>query len=115
MEGKEVQEVKKEVQEVENKIHKNCIYKLKDGKRLDGIIESVSKHVIVQGFSRKPLGGINSIYCVYSHIDINSLDYVSNIINYHIMEYEDFKDYFELFTNREGISNKIIELNSVLL
>ena len=55
-----------------------CVYKLKEGKSLNRIQEMFSEYVYVDDFARNPLDD-EVLYAVYRYIDIETLDWGSQI------------------------------------
>jgi len=89
---------------------KHCIYKLKDGKSTGYMEELLSEYVIVEEFAINPLDGDKIMQCVYKHIHIEDMEYISNILGYCVLPCDVFKEYFELFMETHEINEKLKEL-----
>lgn len=93
-----------------------CIYKLKEGKTLNKIQEAFDdiSYVYVEDFARNPLD-TDILYAVYRYIDIDTLEYSSQILGMDILPCQIFEEYFELYWEVEQINNKLRELESKLI
>jgi len=89
---------------------KHCIYKLKDGKSTGYMEESLSEYVIVEEFATNPLDSNKIMQCVYKHIYIEDMEYISNILGYCVLPCDVFEEYFELYMEISEINKKLREL-----
>lgn len=90
-----------------------CVYKLKEGKSLNIIQEMFSKYVYVEDFARNPLGD-EILYAVYRYIDIETLDWSSQILGFDILPCEVFEEYFELYWDVGQINERLREIERAL-
>lgn len=88
-----------------------CVYKLKVGKSLNESQEMFSKdnYVYVEDFARNPLEG-EILYAVYRYIDIDAMEWSSQILGLDILPYQTFEEYFELYWDVGQINEKLREL-----
>ena len=70
-----------------------------------------SEYVYVEDFARNPLDD-EVLYAVYRYIDIETLDWGSQILGLDILPYETFEEHFEFYWDVGQINQKLRELES---
>ena len=88
-----------------------CIYKLKDGKSLNDFQEMFGKYVYVDDFARNPLDD-EVLYVMYRYINIETLEFTSQVFGLDILPYETFEEYFDLYWDVGQANEKLRELES---
>lgn len=93
-------------------VQRCCVYKLKEGKSLNEIQEMFSEYVYVEDFARSPLDD-EIIYAVYRYIDIETLDWGSQILGFDILPCKIFEEYFEFYWDTGQLNEKLRKIEGL--
>lgn len=90
-------------------VRQGCIYKLKMGKSLVKSEELFSEHVHLIDFAKNPKRNIG-MDAIFRYIDIETLEYGSQIIGLFTLPIDEFEEYFDLFWETGEVNSKLREI-----